>query len=173
MWQRIKRVVRHQWVDDAALRRAMPADMMKRLQHNITASEQQHSGEIQVYAEAGLPLSDLWRDEPTAALTRARALHLFSILQVWDTANNNGVLIYLLLAEHAIEIVADRGLSERVNPHEWQQMVTRMSQAFQQARFEEGLTQAINEVSALLLEHFPLKAGELNPNERPDHPLLG
>ena len=76
MWQRIKRVVRHQWVDDAALRRAMPADMMKSLQDSITASEQQHSCEIQVYAEAGLPLSDLWRDEPTAVITRARALQL-------------------------------------------------------------------------------------------------
>jgi hypothetical protein len=173
MWHRIKRVVRHQWLDDTALRRAMPADMMKRLQESITASEQYHSGEIQVYAEAGLPLSDLWCDEPTAALTRARALQLFSTLQVWDTANNNGVLIYLLLAEHAIEIVADRGLSERVNPYEWQKMVTRMSQAFQQAQFEEGLTQAINEVSTLLRAHFPLKAGELNPNERPDYPLLG
>lgn len=173
MWTRIQRVLKHQWVDDAALRRALPVDLLTRLQAKIAASEQRHSGEIQIYAEAGLPLADLWRRESTQRLTRQRALGIFSNTQVWDTANNNGVLIYLLLAEHAIEMVADRGLSQVVDPGEWQHMVTRMSKAFQQGKFEEGLTQAINEVSALLVTHFPLQEGESNPNELPNHPVLG
>lgn len=173
MWKRIKRVLKHQWVGDAALKRAMPADLLTRLQTKIAASEQQHSGEIQIYAEAGLPLADLWRHESTQRMTRQRALGIFSNTQVWDTANNNGVLIYLLLAEHAIEIVADRGLSQVVDPDQWKHMVTRMGKAFQQGQFEEGLTQAINEVSALLITHFPLQEGESNPNELPDHPVLG
>ena len=173
MWRRIKRVLKHQWVDAADLKRALPADLLTRLQANIASSEQHHSGEIQIYAEAGLPLADLWCTDSTPRITRQRALAIFSKTQVWDTANNNGVLIYLLLAEHAIEIVADRGLSLAVDDGEWQRMVNRMSKAFQQGQFEAGLTQAINEVSALLIAHFPLVDGESNPNELPDRPALG
>jgi uncharacterized membrane protein len=97
---------------------------------------------------------------------------MFSKLRVWDTASNNGVLIYLLLAEHAIEIVADRGLNEVVEPQVWQAMVSRMRAAFHQGQFEDGLTHALEEVSALLVKHFPLKAGQRNPNELPDSPAL-
>ena len=78
---------------------------MERLARRVAASEQRHSGEVRIYVEAGLPLSYLWRD----ATPRERAVAMFGKLRVWDTEQNNGVLIYLLLAEHAIEIVADRG----------------------------------------------------------------
>jgi len=92
---------------------------------------------------------------------------------VWDTEHNSGVLIYLLLAERAIEIVADRGLSKRVPPDEWQNIVERMRDAFRGGRFEDGLTQALEEVSALLVEHFPLAPGEADTNELPDEPVIG
>jgi uncharacterized membrane protein len=92
---------------------------------------------------------------------------------VWDTEHNNGVLIYLLLAEHAIEIVADRGLDRHVGAAQWQALVQRMAGAFRAGRYEEGLTQAVDEVTALLLQHFPLREGEANPNELPDQPVLG
>jgi uncharacterized membrane protein len=92
---------------------------------------------------------------------------------VWDTEYNNGVLIYLLLAERAIEIVADRGLSQRVGAGEWHRIVGRMGSAFKQGRIEEGLAQALDEVSALLVVHFPLAPGEPDRNELPDEPLLG
>ena len=98
---------------------------------------------------------------------------MFGKLRVWDTQQNNGVLIYLLLAEHAIEVVADRGLSRRVPAAEWQAMVQRMGAAFREGRFEDGLTHALEEVSALLVQHFPLKPGEHNGNELPDEPVLG
>ena len=98
---------------------------------------------------------------------------MFGKLRVWDTEHNNGVLIYLLLAERAIEIVADRGLSQRVDPREWQRIVERMGAAFRDGRFEDGLTQALEEVSALLVEHFPLAQGEANPNELPDRAGAG
>lgn len=173
MWQRIKRVLKHQWVDATDLKRALPPCLLEMLQAKISSSEQHHSGEIQIYAEAGLSMTDLWCPQATPRITRQRALAIFSQTQVWDTANNNGVLIYLLLAEHAIEIVADRGLSQRVDPGTWQRMVTRMSHSFEEGKFEEGLTQAIDEVSALLITHFPLKEGETNPNELPDRPALG
>jgi uncharacterized membrane protein len=98
---------------------------------------------------------------------------MFGKLGVWDTERNNGVLIYLLLAEHAIELVADRGLARQVPQDEWQQIVGRMGGAFRAGRYEEGLAQAVDEVTALLERHFPLRAGEANPNELPDPPVLG
>lgn len=172
MLSRIKRMLKHRWREATTTGRTIPADMLQRLQQRVTASEQRHSGEIRIYVEAGLPLSYLWRDAPTPHITRQRALAMFSKLRVWDTASNNGVLIYLLLAEHAIEIVADRGLHQAVAPQVWQAMVSRMRSAFQQGQFEDGLTQALEDVSALLVQHFPLRAGEANPNELPDSPEL-
>ncbi len=114
-------------------------------------------------------MSYLWRD----ATARERAVAMFGKLRVWDTEHNNGVLIYLLLAEHAIEIVADRGLDRHVAPAEWQAIVARMGSAFREHRFEDGLTQALEEVSALLVAHFPAAGGGANPNELPDEPVLG
>ncbi|HYF17184.1 MAG TPA: TPM domain-containing protein [Ramlibacter sp.] len=169
MLQRIARILRHRWVDDADLRKAIPPDLLQRLQQRVAASERRHTGEVRIYAEAGLPLSYLWR----GSTARERAIAVFGKLRVWDTEQNNGVLIYLLLAEHAIEIVADRGLSRKVDPGEWQRVVARMGSCFREGRFEDGLTQALEEVSALLVHHFPADPGAPNPNELPDEPVLG
>jgi uncharacterized membrane protein len=162
-------MLRHRWLDETDTRKAIPPDLVERLGRRVAASEQRHSGEIRIYVEAGLPMSYLWR----SATPRERAVAMFGKLRVWDTEHNNGVLIYLLLAEHAIEIVADRGLSNRVAAPEWQAIVERMGLAFRERRFEDGLTQALEEVSALLVEHFPLAQGEQNANELPDEPVLG
>lgn len=172
MLNRIKRIFKHRWVDDTATQRVIAPDLLQRLQQRVAASEERHSGEVRIYIEAGLPLRYLWSDAPTQLLARQRALDLFSQLHVWDTAANNGVLIYLLLAEHEIEIVADRGVNGRVHPSVWPALVTRMSAAFKQAQFEDGLTNALTEVSALLVQHFPLGINEVNPNELPDEPIL-
>ena len=101
----------------------------------------------------------------------------FSKLRVWDTEDNNGVLIYVLLAEHAIELVADRGVHRLVPPEEWAAIVARLSNALQSGSFEEGLTQALEEVSAVLVAHFPQAEGgaadtPLRPNALPDEPVL-
>ena len=168
LFARLARIWRHRWTDEADVRRALPADLLDRLTRRVAASERRHSGEIRVCVEAGLPLSYLWRDAPA----RERAIMLFGKLRVWDTADNNGVLIYLLLAEHAIEIVADRGIDARVDAAQWAAMATRMGAAFREGRFEDGLTQALEEVSALLVEHFPLADGQADRNELPDAPVL-
>jgi len=97
---------------------------------------------------------------------------LFGKLRVWDTEHNNGVLIYLLLAEHAIEIVADRGIDARVDDAQWAALAQRMGAAFREGRFEDGLTQALEEVSALLVAHFPLAEGKADRNELPDAPVV-
>lgn len=172
MLNRIKRLIKHRWQDDARASGSVPPDMVQRLQTRVAASERSHSGEIRIYVEASLPTSYLLRDAPTREITRDRALSLFGKLRVWDTDNNNGVLIYLLLAEHAIEIVADRGLNQWVTQQDWQAMVERMRAAFQEHRFEDGLRQAVDEVNTLLAQHFPLGAGVHNPNELPDRPIV-
>lgn len=166
---RFLRLLKHRWLDESDARRALAPAALERLQARIRGSETRHSGEIRVYVEAGLPLSYLWRGAPA----RERALTLFGKHRIWDTEHNNGVLIYLLLADHAIEIVADRGLARRVEPVRWQVLLARLREALRAGRFEEGLTAAVDEVDALLAQHFPLAAGESNPNELPDAPMMG
>jgi uncharacterized membrane protein len=146
----------------------LPADVRQHLQARVHNSELHHSGEIRVCVEAGLPLGYLWK----GLQARDRALTLFGKLRVWDTSANNGVLIYLLLAERAIEIVADRGLNERVTAAQWQTVVAGLSGALREGRVEQGLAVAIDAVDALLREHFPLAPGERNANELPDAVLV-
>ena len=167
---RLSRLVKHRWMDDAS-HRFTPA-AVQALAQQVAASERSHSGEIRICIEAGLPNHYLLRADSTPALTRQRALAQFGKLRVWDTAQNNGVLIYLLLAERAIEVVADRGLNQHVSPEAWQALVQRLSAALAEGQVEQGLTQAVGEVSALLAQHFALAPGAVNPNELPDQPVL-
>ena len=171
-----KTILRHLWLDASDSERAIPPDMLARLTQRVAASEARHSGEIRIYVEAALPMSYLWRlgpSTPMAQLVRQRATMIFGKLRVWDTEHNNGVLIYLQLAEHAIEIVADRGVNGRVSAQEWQTMTERMAGAFKNQQFEDGLTQAIGEVTGVLVEHFPSAPDGKATNELPDEPVLG
>ncbi len=160
------RILRHRWLDETDAARALDAAALKRLEDRVAASERRHSGEIRLCVEAGLPLSYLWR----GATARERAVTMFGKLRVWDTEHDNGVLIYLLLAERAIEIVADRGLDRRVPRERWQALLASMREQFRAGRFEAGLAQAVDEVDALLVEHFPLAPGAANPDELPNAP---
>ncbi len=161
---KLSRLLKHRWLDETDARRALGPEALARLHARVQTSEAGHSGEIRISVEAGLPLSYLWRD----LTARDRAVTLFGKLRVWDTEHNNGVLIYLLLAERAIEIVADRGLARHVPPAQWEALIAGMREAFRAGRFEEGLAQAVDAVDALLRRHFPLRRGQANPNELPD-----
>lgn len=172
MWTRLIRLFKHRWQSDAATQHAIPPDLRQRLAEQVKQSEASHSGEIRIYVEAGLPLSYLWQTASTAQITRQRALSLFGKLGVWDTEHNNGVLIYLLLAERRIEIVADRGLNARITPDTWPRLIQSMQTAFKAGDFEKGLTQAVQEISALLHQHFALLPEQGNPNELSDAPIL-
>ena len=176
MFNKIRTLIKHLWLDATDAERAISPDMLARLTQRVAASEARHTGEIRIYVEAALPMSYLWRLGPhnsMAQLVRQRAITLFGKLRVWDLAANNGVLIYLQLAEHAIEIVADRGLHGYVGGAQWQAMVSSMSAHFKQGKFEDGLTDALAEVSALLVAHFPQAANALQTNEMTDEPTLG
>ena len=162
------RLLRHRLLDEGDARRLLDAAALKRIESRVAASEQRHSGEIRVMVEAGLPLSYLRR----GATPRDRAVKLFGKLGVWDTERNNGVLIYLLLAERAIEIVADRGLNRVVSPAEWAEIAASMQSAFRAGDFEAGLLRAVDAVDALLVRHFAARPGDVDVNELPDAPLF-
>ena len=172
MLETIQRLWRHRWLDERDTRRAIDPELVQGLPRRVHASEQRHRGEVRLYIEASLPTSYLLRTGSMHAIVRQRAITLFSKLRVWDTEENNGVLIYLLLAEHAIEIVADRGLNQHVSADQWQAMVQHMRSAFVAGDFETGLTQALEEVSALLVTHFPATQNERHGNQLPDAPML-
>jgi uncharacterized membrane protein len=165
---KVLRLLRHRWLDEGDALRALGRDGLRRVEARVAASERRHSGEIRVCVEAGLPLSYLWR----GASARERAIAMFGKLRVWDTEFNNGVLIYLLLAEHRIEIVADRGLNRHVDAQRWAAILAAMRDAFRAGRFEAGLNDAIDAVDALLTLYFAVDAAHPNPNELPDTPHL-
>ncbi|WP_084452786.1 TPM domain-containing protein [Roseateles chitosanitabidus] len=161
---RLRRFFRHRFWDEADVRRVLPAPALARLSARVTESELTHGGEIRLCVEASLPMSYLWRH----AHARERALALFGKLRVWDTERNNGVLIYLLLAEHAIEIVADRGLNRRVDPAQWHAVVDGLGRSLKAGQFEQGLIDAVRAVEVLMAEHFPRDPSAPPRNELPD-----
>jgi hypothetical protein len=169
---------RHRWNDDRSAQAVFPADAMERLREHVRASERRHTGQIRICVERSLPTSYLWRHlrqrVPMGTLVHQRALMMFAKLRVWDTERNNGVLIYLLLAECTIEFVADRGLTAHVPHAAWQDMVAHLSKALAAAQFEAGLAQAIDEVTAPLAQFFPRTvAPTAKNNELPDTPVVG
>lgn len=176
MFSRFFTLFKHRWLDVSDSRKTLPDNLLDRLKQRVAASEHRHSGEIRICVEAGLPTSYLWRHfwhkASIRTVMRQRAIMMFSKLRIWDTENNNGVLIYLLLAERDIELVADRGINQYVSAAEWEAIVKRLSSALHEDRFEDGLTQALEEVSAILMRHFELKAGEKNPDELPNAPFI-
>jgi len=179
MLNKLELLLRHLWLDASDTRHIIAPDMLERLAARVAASERHHSGQIRICIEAALPASYLWRlnrQNTLNDLIRQRAIALFGKLRVWDTEHNNGVLIYLLLAEQAIEIVADRGLTCHVNAPQWQAMIARMGNAFHENRYEDGLAQALEETSAVLMTHFArpddLESCQIPPNELPDLPML-
>lgn len=151
-------MLKHRWRDHRDTLRLVPDDMAARIERQVALSETRHTGEVRVVVEAALPLSYLWRLGPQLSLEQAmrqRAMSWFGRLQVWDTEHNNGVMIYLLLAERHIEVVADRGLSRHVPAAHWETVVAHLSEQLKSGAFEQGLSAAMSEVSALLETHFP------------------
>ncbi|HXU66675.1 MAG TPA: TPM domain-containing protein [Casimicrobiaceae bacterium] len=164
--QHARRLLNHVVTDHLSVRRVFPRSEMGRIEQAIVAGERTHRGQVCFAIEAALPpLRVLHRISP-----RERALEVFGLLHVWDTEENAGVLIYLLLADRDVEIVADRGIDRRVAPGAWQAICARMEAAFRESRFVDGVLVGIGEISALLAAHFPRTANV--PNELPDKPVI-
>jgi uncharacterized membrane protein len=161
-----RRIVRHLFTLHGAVARALPPAAMAAIEHAIAKGELQHRGEIRFAAEAALEGPALFAGQSA----RARAVEVFSLLRVWDTEENNGVLIYLLLADRDFEIVADRGINADVSAAEWEQICRRMESHFSSGEFEQGIVAGIAEVSRLLARYYPPRPGDRN--ELPDKPAI-
>jgi uncharacterized membrane protein len=160
------RLWRHLVTDHWSARRAFPRATLERIEKAIAAGERTHSGQVRFVVEAALPLHSVLRGESP----RERALDVFGRLRIWDTEENCGVLVYLLMADRAVEMIADRGIHRRVGDAAWQAICRRMEEAYRARNFEEGAIAGIEAISALLAQHFPRTApGE---NELPDRPLV-
>ncbi len=157
---------RHFITDRGDVLRSFSKDALDRIQAVIAEGELNHAGQVCFAVEAALPLPRLWhRLRP-----RQRALEVFGLLRVWDTEANDGVLLYVLLADRAVEIVADRGIHARVGDAAWQTICRKIEAAFRNGRFAEGVEQGITEISALLARHSP-RTGP-GRNEIPDVPVV-
>jgi uncharacterized membrane protein len=161
-----KRAIRHLLTDHWSVRRAFPPAAMRAIRDRIGEQEKRHGGELRFAVEASLPLLHLWRGQDA----RSRAVELFGQLRVWDTEHNSGVLIYLLLADKRVEIVADRGIHNKVGDAGWEAICGEMQRAFAAGRFEQGVRSGVAAISDLLAAHFP--RGEGDANELPDEPVV-
>jgi uncharacterized membrane protein len=160
------RLLRHLTMSHWHVRRALPESSLSAIEAAVKRAEKDHAGQIRVVVEGALAATPLWRGLPA----RQRALDVFSFLRIWDTEHNNGVLIYLLLADRDVEIVADRGIAKRVSQELWENICHQMEQAFGTGRFEEGVIAGVDAVARTLATHFPRQSG--GANELPDRPLL-
>jgi uncharacterized membrane protein len=159
---KLKRIIRHLFSSHWQLKRAFPQKTLDAIEQEIKASENAHIGEIRFAVECALSGSPLYQGQST----RERAIDLFSHLRMWDTDHRNGVLIYLLLADHSVDIVADRGVHAKTGMSEWEKICHDMETAFHDGHFEEGAIGGIRAITHVLTHHFPA-TGERR-NELPD-----
>ncbi|WP_238333442.1 TPM domain-containing protein [Luteimonas marina] len=163
---RLARLLRH-WCTLPSQRR-FPADSLARIAGAIAAGERRHRGEVCFAIESALGA----RQVLGGVDARRRADEAFGCLRVWDTAANNGVLVYVLLADHAIEIVADRGLDGRVDAAQWRAICALMEERFRAGEHERAAIAGIEAVSDLLAEHFPQDGTQPDEDELPNRPRL-
>ena len=161
-----KRLFRHLFTPPWAWRRAFPQATLDAIEAAIRESETSHSGEIRFAIENSLPPILVWR----GVSGRARAIEMFSNLRVWDTEQNSGVLVYLLLADHDIEIVADRGIAARVDATAWEAVAQAMEAAFRRGEFERGALEGIRRIGELLAQNFPASGD--NRDELANRPVI-
>lgn len=162
----MKRILRHLLTPAWRTRHVFPPHHLRAIEQAIRTSESSHGGEIRFAIEAALDLGPLLRGQTA----RERALQAFSDLRVWDTERNNGVLIYVLLADRDVEIVADRGIHGRVGVGDWEAICREMESAFRAGNFADGAITGIAGAGRLLAQHYPRGPGDRN--ELPDNPVI-
>jgi uncharacterized membrane protein len=162
----IKRIGRHLLEHHWRVKRIFPPAVLARIERAIKAGEATHAGQVRFVVEGALDGAPLFRDQPA----RERALDQFAHLRIWDTAHNNGVLIYLLLADRDVEIVADRGIDAKVGAEGWETICRVMETDFRAGNFERGVINGIEAVSRELARYFPPDGHPRN--ELPDKPVV-
>ncbi len=160
------RLLRHLFARSS--RRSFPEDSLQRITAAIALGERRHHGEVMFAVESRLPAGALL----AGVQARERAHDAFARLRTWDTEANNGVLIYLLLADHRIEIVADRGLAGRVEDAEWSRVCRLIEQEMHAGHPEQAVVGGIHAVSDLLALHWPQAESDPDEDELPNRPYL-
>lgn len=163
---RLARTWSHLVNDARSVRRVFHDDLLARIEEAIGHGERAHSAELRIAIEASLPLREIWRGRTP----RDRALEVFGALRVWDTAANNGVLLYVLWADRAVEIVADRAATAAIPPARWRELCELLAAAYRGGDFERGTIAAIERIHQLLTGAFPSAEG--GANELPDRPAI-
>ncbi|MFO1412342.1 MAG: TPM domain-containing protein [Burkholderiales bacterium] len=163
---RLSRLWHHVLTDRADVRRHFPPEEMVRVENAIAEGERRHAGQVCFVVEAALPAARVWH----GLSPRERALEVFGLTRVWDTERNDGVLVYLLLADRDVEIVADRGIHARVGDAAWEAICRTMEAAFRGGRYAEGVAAGIGAISDLLAAHSPRDGA--GPNELSDKPIV-
>lgn len=162
----IKRIAKHLLQTSRQVDRAFPRQTLNAIEQTIKASETAHRGEIRFVVEGALDGLPLFKGQSA----RERAIDVFSELRIWDTEQNNGVLIYLLLADRDVEIVADRGIDAKVGAQEWERICRMMETDFKLGKYENGVVSGILAVTQHLSKNFP--ASGAGRNELPDRPVV-
>ena len=162
----LKRFFRHVWMSPAIRRRQFPQATLDAIERAVAGGEKAHRGQVRFVVEAELSTGQLW-----AGITaRQRAIDVFSMLRVWDTEENNGVMVYVLLADRKVEIVADRGVHRQVGDERWRAICKEIETLYRQDDFLNGSVTGIEKISAELARCFPARGGEMN--ELPDKPVV-
>jgi uncharacterized membrane protein len=162
----LARLARHMTMPHWRVRRAFPARSFQAIEQAIKQAETAHGGEIRFVVEGALDGLPLLRNQAA----RERALDVFSLLRLWDTEQRNGVLIYLLLADRHVEIVADRGAHSKVGPDDWGLVCQGMEALFRNGEYEQGALTGIRAVAQHLVRHFP--PSPRSCNALPDEPVI-
>ncbi|MCA3001003.1 MAG: TPM domain-containing protein [Burkholderiales bacterium] len=162
----LKRFMRHVWMSPLIARRAFTDETLRAIEVAVATCEQTHRGQVRFVVEAELTTQQLW----SGLTSRARAVEVFSGLRVWDTEENNGVLIYVLLADRKVEIIADRGIHAKVGTERWRAICKEMELHFRKRDFREGSVNAIHKVGVELAFYFPSHGHRTN--EQSDKPVM-
>jgi len=162
----LKRLWRHLTTSSAFGRRVFPKHVLAEIQQVIARGEQLHRAEVRFIIEPALPLEDVL----AGMHPRARARILFSDYRVWDTEENSGVLIYLDLADHQVEIIADRGVGRLVQPEEWQAICDTMTRELRRGAYRDSTIAALEQLNALLQQRLP--ADGQRTNQLSDKPII-
>lgn len=162
----LTRFFRHVWMSPFILRSRFPQATLDKIEASVTASEKSHRGQLRLAIEAELTTGQLWH----GITSRQRALEVFSLLRVWDTDENNGVLIYVLLADRKVEVVADRGIHRHVGNERWSAICREIELHYRKNDFASGSIAGIAKISAELEHYFP--ANGVQKNEQSDRPIV-
>jgi uncharacterized membrane protein len=163
-----KRLFRHLFATRAELARLLPVEALQSIERAVSESELTHSGEIRFAIEVALDPAEI----AAGKTPRQRALEVFAALGVWDTEANNGVLIFVLYADHDVEIVADRGYNGRVTTDEWAAVCDAMEVRFRAGQYEQGAVEGVREAGRLMARHYPPLPGGRDQDELPNRPAM-